>query len=592
MAISTQKFLPQAKNSSLVVSKPTAVRSIGSSVSNKKTFVIKEKVIEIDKILKGTLASEKKEIDSKKKQDEKEKRQNAEKTLETSEEKKSKKTKLQIPKVKFFDRIKDFFGNILMGFILTRLIEYAPIIEKFLPIIKNTFNFITDFVIGIIDALGTFLLWGKKAIDGTRNFIGDKFGDDAVKNFDALGDNLFKLLNAMVLIGAASVAMRGPRGPRSRSRTRIRQPVEEAFRQRGKKGPPGTTSRGAAIRYARRYGQRAATRRFGRQAAQSLAARTLAKRFVSPFVKRIPIIGGLIDFALNYFVFKEPVGRAAFAAIGATIFGALGATAGSIIPVAGNFIGGALGGIAGDIAGKWLYDTFFDKKKPVEDLDEEPKDYTRAGTNEGIPSGSATNLAGEAGKYIQSKLSTPKDYQAITEHPDFGGIRGKHSANSWHYKGRALDIGAWTHEQGPILKVIEDFNKMKGVSPVELIHGGTDPAGHGDHIHVAYAKGGETLGYPHLAMLGEEGKEIVIDADSQGPARDMLLAINQAKGYDAVMQAIRDYAPYEALSSQVVIVEKIKEVVKQTPYSEKSSMYPNFSASRSEDPFEFLSSQG
>ena len=579
MAISTQKFLPQAKNSSLAVSKPTAVRSIGSSVSNKKTFVIKEKVIEIDKILKGTLASEKKEIDSKKKQDEKEKRQNAEKTLETSEENKSKKTKLQIPKVKFFDRIKDFFGNILMGFILTRLIEYAPIIERFLPIIKNTFNFITDFVIGIIDALGTFLLWGQKAIDGTRNFIGDKFGDDAVKNFDALGDNLFKLLNAIVLIGAASAAMRDPR-----PRTGI------DGLSRGRTGR--SVSRSVAQRYARRYGQRAATRRFGRQAAQSLAARTLAKRFVSPFVRRIPILGGLIDFALNYFVFKEPVGRAAFAAIGATIFGALGATAGSIIPVAGNFIGGALGGIAGDIAGKWLYDTFFDKKKPVEDLDEEPKDYTRAGTNKGIPSGSATNLAGEAGKYIQSKLSTPKDYQAITEHPDFGGVRGRHSANSWHYKGRALDIGAWTYEQGPILKVIEDFNKMKGVSPVELIHGGTDPAGHGDHVHVAYAKGGETLGHPHLAMLGEEGKEIVIDADSQGPARDMLLAINQAKGYDGVMQAIRDYAPYEALSSQVVIVEKIKEVVKQTPYSEKSSMYPIFSASRSEDPFEFLASQG
>ena len=591
MAISTQKFLPQAKNSSLAVSKPTAVRSVGPSVS-KKTFVIKEKVIEIDKILKGTLASEKKEIDSKKKQDEKEKRQNAEKTLETSEEKKSKKTKLQIPKVKFFDRIKDFFGNILMGFILTRLIEYAPIIERFLPIIKNTFNFITDFVIGIIDALGTFLLWGQNAIDGTRDFIGDKFGDDAVKNFDALGDNLFKLLNAIVLIGAASAAMRGPR-PRT-GITRIRTGPEEAF-QAGRSRrmrTPGTTSLGAARRYARRYGQRAATRRFGRQAAQSLAARSLAKRFVSPFVKRIPIIGGLIDFALNYFVFKEPVGRAAFSAIGATIFGALGATAGSVIPVAGNFVGGALGGLAGDIAGKWLYDTFFDKKKPVEDLDEEPKDNTRAGTNKGIPSGSATNLAGEAGKYIQSKLSTPKDYQAITEHPDFGGVKGRHSANSWHYKGRALDIGAWTYEQGPILKVIEEFNKMKGVSPVELIHGGTDPAGHGDHVHVAYAKGGETLGYPHLAMLGEEGKEIVIDADSQGPARDMLLAINQAEGYDGVMQAIRDYAPYEALSSQVVIVEKIKEVVKQTPYSEKSSIYPNFSASRSEDPFEFLASQG
>ena len=57
--------------------------------------------------------------------------------------------------------------------------------------------------------------------------------------------------------------------------------------------------------------------------------------------------------------------RFAFAAIGSTIFGALGATAGSVLPFAGNIIGGLLGGIAGDFAGKWLYDTFFSGKKPV-----------------------------------------------------------------------------------------------------------------------------------------------------------------------------------------------------------------------------------
>ena len=71
---------------------------------------------------------------------------------------------------------------------------------------------------------------------------------------------------------------------------------------------------------------------------------------------------------------------------------------------------------------------------------------------------------------------------------------------------------------------------------------------------IAYAKGGETLDGPHLAMLGEKGKEIVIDADSAGPAKDMLLAINQAKGYKGVMAAISQYAPYDAMSPQTIII--------------------------------------
>jgi muramidase (phage lysozyme) len=73
-------------------------------------------------------------------------------------------------------------------------------------------------------------------------------------------------------------------------------------------------------------------------------------------------------------------------------------------------------------------------------------------------------------------------------------------------------------------------------------------------IAKAYAKGGETLGGPHLAMLGEKGSEIVVDADSSGPARDMLLAINQAKDHRGVMKAIQQYAPYDALSPQTIVM--------------------------------------
>lgn len=116
-------------------------------------------------------------------------------------------------------------------------------------------------------------------------------------------------------------------------------------------------------------------------------------------------------------------------------------------------------------------------------------------------------------------------------------------------------MGGYTREQGPILAAIAEFNRMKGVKPVQLLHGGNEPRNHSDHVHVAYARGGETLGYPHLATLGEEGKEVVVDADSAGPAKNMLLAINQAKGYKGVMQAIQQYAPYDALAPQTIIMQ-------------------------------------
>ena len=118
--------------------------------------------------------------------------------------------------------------------------------------------------------------------------------------------------------------------------------------------------------------------------------------------------------------------------------------------------------------------------------------------------GKASNLAGEAGKFIEKNLESAAvaadgygDYNRITEHSDFGGVRGRHASGSYHYVNRAIDIGAFTNEQEPIVNVLNQFNKMKGVQPKELITGaqisGTtsvDPGGHGDHVHVAYADGG------------------------------------------------------------------------------------------------------
>lgn len=158
-----------------------------------------------------------------------------------------------------------------------------------------------------------------------------------------------------------------------------------------------------------------------------------------------------------------------------------------------------------------------------------------------------SKIAGNLGRYIEKNLvSAAKasngvgDYLKITEHPDFGGVVGRHATGSYHDDGRALDIGAYTYEQGKIVKVINQFNAKNNVRPAELITGrkfqGTtmvDPAGHGDHVHVAYSSGGEVKGKPGIdknpAMLSRG--EIVMNNEAvQGVGKQNLLAANKYYG--------------------------------------------------------------
>ena len=89
------------------------------------------------------------------------------------------------------------------------------------------------------------------------------------------------------------------------------------------------------------------------------------KKFASPILKKIPIIGFLLDFLMNLFIFKEPLGKSAFmaatAGIGAFLGGALGTFIGGPL---GTVVGSVAGGMAGDYAGSALYDVIFGNKEP------------------------------------------------------------------------------------------------------------------------------------------------------------------------------------------------------------------------------------
>ncbi len=76
-------------------------------------------------------------------------------------------------------------------------------------------------------------------------------------------------------------------------------------------------------------------------------------KFLRPILKKIPVVGVLLDFGISVALGENP-GRAAFGAIGAGLLGAIGT-------MIGGPVGMFLGGFAGDWAGRKLYDVFFKK---------------------------------------------------------------------------------------------------------------------------------------------------------------------------------------------------------------------------------------
>jgi hypothetical protein len=173
--------------------------------------------------------------------------------------------------------------------------------------------------------------------------------------------------------------------------------------------------------------------------------------------------------------------------------------------------------------------------------------------------GAGGKIAGELGRFIDSKGlgNMGSGVHRHPEHPPFSLTSG-HSRGSLHYQGRAVDIGGYTREQGPILAAVAEFNKLKGVKPVQLYHGGNDP-NHADHVHVAYALGGRV---PKLtfAMIGEKGPEFVFDANTTAGldklAPQLLEKLNFASTKPQLASILQSYAPYDAsASSQTIVVQ-------------------------------------
>ena len=371
MAVNTQKLLPSTKGSAIVKAKTTNISADKISVSSKKgkTFEIKTKVIEIDKILKGTFTAKKKQEDKEKQEEQKEKRAGREKDLEKKPDKEKKSgPKLKVPAPSFFDKIKNFILNTLLGYGVVRLLDYLPQLKQFAEGLKSVLVFVEDVGGTILNGLITLVDWGYRLYDGFRGFVGDTFGEEGLKKFDELSKNLNTFINAALLAGLAFLKFgflrKGLRGLVGTFRTVFRRGLIRAVKRVSLKlfgkgatqlvGKGLSAAGGAIGKVASSAGSKLAATKVGGFVAKIFGKsagvvapifKTVAPK-VSGFAKRIPILGPIIAGVFSLLA-GEPPGQAIFKALGAALGGALGSFI--PIPVVGTLIGETIGIFIGDL---------------------------------------------------------------------------------------------------------------------------------------------------------------------------------------------------------------------------------------------------
>jgi hypothetical protein len=188
-----------------------------------------------------------------------------------------------------------------------------------------------------------------------------------------------------------------------------------------------------------------------------------------------------------------------------------------------------------------------------------------------------SKIAGDLGDYMkQVKIPTG----SIHQHPRHLPME-RRGYKSYHNEGRAIDLGGYgpahpssggRDEQAPILRALIQWNKQRGVTPVQVIHGSPAFRGfgkyesgpndlHSHHVHVAYFKGG-FVKKTGLHMLHQG--EFVVDKDSVDLlGKDFIATINSIENTsqlknkaDTLINTISHIAGYEPGGQQEVLVEQ------------------------------------
>ena len=316
--------------------------SADSITSLSKSSSTSEKLESIRKFLTLDFKRDRSSFIMKRRQRQQEKKKLREENLE-----KKKESKFSLPSVNIPNPLQDIFssiGNFLLflggGILFNKFFDLEKGlmgVAKILPAIGKGIEFIAS----VVGAVTNFI---DSSVKGYDNFMKSFENITGIKKEDVekfLEDFKFVINGAVI---AALAVLRSLPGIITGRRMGKPKPGVKPLATRS----PLT-----------RLGRNAIVKVLGRSGTRTLLK--FSKRFISPVLQKIPIIGGVIDFLLNYFVFGESLGRSTFKALGATLFGALGFAIGGPFAVFTSIGGAALG----DWVGGKFADVILGDKEPT-----------------------------------------------------------------------------------------------------------------------------------------------------------------------------------------------------------------------------------
>ena len=402
-AIEKTKVLVPLKNISVKKISAGDLRPVDKETkSSENLSIVKKKIIELGALLKNSYVIDKKNAETKRKEEERKKSERREKKLEEKVKKNQVSSNLipSIPGQSIFDRINRFIGFTLLGYLFNKYGELLPKLMEFGKVLKPVAEFVESFAKNLLKGVVDFVEFGYKAYDQTRDFIKKIGGEGAEKTFDEFSKNLNILLNGAIA-SAMLIASTSPGKPGRPGRMPGGKPttlpknaklasylgrdpetklIERRYGNDAARMYEARKSQGASVSRARadvlkRFeklegpqrglaggtGKGSVLSRGLGKSANRAALKVLGKtgtKIARGVFGRVPIIGGLLDFAFSLAMGENP-GRAAAKAVGATVGSALG----TFIPI--PFAGTILGGILGDIVGGAMYDSLVgSKEKP------------------------------------------------------------------------------------------------------------------------------------------------------------------------------------------------------------------------------------
>tara|TARA_Y100001956_G_scaffold78521_1_gene90387 strand:- start:13333 stop:15645 length:2313 start_codon:yes stop_codon:yes gene_type:complete len=366
---------------------------------------IKTTVIQVEKLLSGSVALQKKVLQTQKDAQEDAEFGKEEADLEKKVPKKAKsKFKIPIPGKGMLASLIGFVSNVALGFLAVKLFEWMPKLMWLVKTLQVVVDVIGNIAVWVLDIFSTIVDWGYKLVSGLEGMVKNVFGEEGAKKFETFMTNLKDLIQGFLIwkilgekifkavLKSVTRAFRIARVIIKRSLRFAKKFLANIGKQilripgvsnvvgkvaqvggnllsKGSsllsKGTGILSKGGGAVagKVAAKVGGFAA-KIFGPAVKIIAPAMKAAAPAIKGFAGRIPILGPIV-VALVSLISGEPIGQALFKGIGAAIGGGLGATLAAGITTATVGIGALLapamvmlGELLGAFVGDLLYELF------------------------------------------------------------------------------------------------------------------------------------------------------------------------------------------------------------------------------------------